>query len=87
MFESCRAHFRLRAADDECPVLGHLGAHVAERAAGNRTRDPADDLVVPDDLVAHLSRLDIELSQAAVDVTSMSEARDRFLPRKAALRE
>src|SRR4029453_12742533 len=87
MFESCRAHPRLLAADGEDAVVGHLGAHIAERTTGDGARDAATPLVVPDDVVARARGLDLELAQTTVDVAAVVQAGDRLLAREAPFRE
>src|SRR5919198_3853421 len=88
MFESCRAHLRVPRAAREHGITRNLCADVAERDAVRRARDSSDDLPLERQLVAGFRRtVDVENTQAAVDLAAVVLPRDRLLPRIAALRE
>src|ERR687895_360831 len=87
MFESCRAHLRTPAPRLEFGVVRDLDTHVAQGDAVDGARHPSHRLVAEADLVPGRSRLDLEDTEAAVDLAAVAEPRDRLLARIAALRE
>src|SRR5438093_2070834 len=87
MFESCRAHLGLPAADVQHGIVRHCGANVAERAARGRARHAADDLPVPDDLISRIGLGNLEAAQAPVGVAAVVKAGDWLLAREATLVE
>src|ERR671925_223507 len=67
-------------------VVRHLHAHEPERASVGGARHAADDLPLVAELLPGLSRIDLELAQAPVDLPAVAEPGDRLLARVAALR-
>src|SRR5438105_13313509 len=88
MFESCRAHFRVRRAGGEHGVVRNLRPNVGESHAWDRARDSTDRLAVERQLVArgHVA-LDVEDAEAAIDLAAVVLPRDRLLSGIAAFRE
>src|SRR6059058_3496781 len=88
MFESCRAHSSVPCAGEEYGVLGHFAPNVCKRDTANSARNATDRLAVERQLVARFDvALDVQHTQAAIDLASIVLAGDRFLAGIAALRE
>src|SRR6266566_3191919 len=78
---------RLRGEDQNC-VVRNFGSDIAERHAGDCTRDAADVLAVQLQLVSRCGvSLDVEHAQPSVHLASVALPCDRLLPRVAPLAE
>src|SRR5215208_4024455 len=88
MFESCRAHSSVPRAREEHGVLGHFPSDVCERRSAHCACDATDRLTVECQLVAGLDvALDVQDSEAPVDLASVVLAGDWLLSGIAAFRE